>query len=834
MSQFSLRSEALDDDSNHRFLDPISLDIMNDPVRAADGHTYERASIQEWFRTLRANTRPLTSPLTNQTLASDTLTPNEDLMRDLLHFKASKSEIKVTDVKFTLSSDIYKELDRIASFPLMEKLDLKPPKIIVIGNESHGKSTLLERIIGLPLFPKEKGICTRCVIRVHLRRCPADTPAIAEITTVSTLTYGRPPPSPLIFTALDNIREKIQYVMDGLVKNDKQRRMIIDDHEIVVKLQLPYCLNLDILDVPGLVTTTPTGVTQNLPQVTHDLAMKIVQHEKESSIYLLVNDIRVPPNQSRGCAVIQQAKVENQTLGVFTKLDTFVSEDGDEVHELEQLLTGKAKYSFPVKGGWIAAASKKPADFIASGVKSELSLFSVMNRKEDELFTHKFSTLLPYNILGMDKIRQRIQSIYEIFIQARWVPVITRKLQENLNQLQTEMYTLGSLLPPDVDYFPLVNRLKSKNFHSYQYFSIYYFQSIISHLLKRVIARTDALGINLSSEKGFWAFITGYHKVFEVYNNCSAPMYSFGFRGSFHKTFDFQGQKFSNVVKPHEVPEKITKMENYVRNEIKNIFEILSHKLDPTNPVNVKGISDSFRRLTNIAPTPAVSKPFGSIIAPTPSNFSNFNQFSFGGNLPAAAPFSHPQSNPFVIGTSAAPSSPSATTATSSINTSPIKEQEIQEVDIDNFVLSRFPKIMTQLEIVIAERLAQAHSVFVNWFTRALTTFPDCLVIVEYFNEINSYANTDEVKACLHWSKPETLQQYPHIIINKWYECLYQHFEGIEKDFTLEDFTNLVESCKERRVALLKQINDNLEVQSALTVFSQKFQNKAVGKGENK
>jgi hypothetical protein len=89
MSQFSFRSEALDDDSNHRFLDPISLDIMNDPVRAADGLTYERASIQEWFRTLTANTRLLTSPLTNQSLASDTLTPNEDLMRDLLHFKAS-------------------------------------------------------------------------------------------------------------------------------------------------------------------------------------------------------------------------------------------------------------------------------------------------------------------------------------------------------------------------------------------------------------------------------------------------------------------------------------------------------------------------------------------------------------------------------------------------------------------------------------------------------------------------------------------------------------------------------------------------------------------------
>jgi hypothetical protein len=424
--------------------------------------------------------------------------------------------------------------------------------------------------------------------------------------------------------------------------------------------------------------------------------------------------------------------------------------------------------------------------------------------------------------------------MYEIFIQAKWVPVITIKLAENLIHLQTEMYTSGSLLPPDVDYFPLVNSLKSKNFHSYQYFSIYYLQSIISHLLKRVIARTDALGISLSSEKEFWAFIAGYHKIFEVYNNGKKPMYS-SYRGSFMKTFYYQGQQISNIVKPHEVPETMSKMEKYMRNEITHIFEILSLKLDLTNRVNVKGISDSFRHLTNIEPTLAAT------IAPTPSNFSNFNQFSIGNgrNLSAGpSPFSHPQSSPFVIGTSAAPSSPSATTATSSINSSPIKEQEIREVDVDNFVLSRFPKIMAKLETVIAERLAKAHSVFVNWFREALTSFPDCLVIVEYFHEnnsSNSFANyTDEVKACLHWSKPEILQQYPHIIINKWYECLYQHFQGIENDFTLDDFTNLVENCKVKRLALLKQINDNLEVQAALTIFSQKIENKVNSKAEKK
>ncbi|KAK3233847.1 hypothetical protein CYMTET_55879 [Cymbomonas tetramitiformis] len=49
---------------------PISLEIMRDPVIAADGHTYERASIEQWLRT-HAN-----SPKTGERLPNKNLTPN--------------------------------------------------------------------------------------------------------------------------------------------------------------------------------------------------------------------------------------------------------------------------------------------------------------------------------------------------------------------------------------------------------------------------------------------------------------------------------------------------------------------------------------------------------------------------------------------------------------------------------------------------------------------------------------------------------------------------------------------------------------------------------------
>ena len=49
---------------------PISMEIMRDPVMAADGHTYERADIESWF----ANNR--TSPKTGAVLPHCSLIPN--------------------------------------------------------------------------------------------------------------------------------------------------------------------------------------------------------------------------------------------------------------------------------------------------------------------------------------------------------------------------------------------------------------------------------------------------------------------------------------------------------------------------------------------------------------------------------------------------------------------------------------------------------------------------------------------------------------------------------------------------------------------------------------
>ena len=62
---------------------PITLEIMSDPVVAADGRTYERSAIEDWLATGRQ-----TSPLTNLPLENTTLRPNIALQAMLSKFKA--------------------------------------------------------------------------------------------------------------------------------------------------------------------------------------------------------------------------------------------------------------------------------------------------------------------------------------------------------------------------------------------------------------------------------------------------------------------------------------------------------------------------------------------------------------------------------------------------------------------------------------------------------------------------------------------------------------------------------------------------------------------------
>eukprot|EP01047_Picozoa_sp_COSAG01_P050488 COSAG01_NODE_5111_length_4474_cov_1.654936_7_plen_182_part_01 len=75
------------------FLCPISHEIMSEPVFAADGHSYEKSAIEQWFATGKRS-----SPMTNEAMASTALTPNRHLKSQISEWQGRSSAQQVGEL----------------------------------------------------------------------------------------------------------------------------------------------------------------------------------------------------------------------------------------------------------------------------------------------------------------------------------------------------------------------------------------------------------------------------------------------------------------------------------------------------------------------------------------------------------------------------------------------------------------------------------------------------------------------------------------------------------------------------------------------------------------
>ena len=65
------------------------------------------------------------------------------------------------------SPDLLEKIDRLFACNVGEHVDL--PQLVVVGDQSSGKSSVLEALTKLP-FPRESGLCTRFATQITFRR----------------------------------------------------------------------------------------------------------------------------------------------------------------------------------------------------------------------------------------------------------------------------------------------------------------------------------------------------------------------------------------------------------------------------------------------------------------------------------------------------------------------------------------------------------------------------------------------------------------------------------------------------------------------------------------
>jgi hypothetical protein len=146
-------ADSFDDRRPNEHFCPITLEVMRDPVVAADGHSYERSVILEYFQSSMGSR----SPITGLSLPNQNLFDNQALKAMIMDWKPGRqgepSVLETRDAA-SIAERVKEEFQKNAAL-----LNSAKGKNIVafLGNTGAGKSTLVNWLAGKELIVSEYG-----------------------------------------------------------------------------------------------------------------------------------------------------------------------------------------------------------------------------------------------------------------------------------------------------------------------------------------------------------------------------------------------------------------------------------------------------------------------------------------------------------------------------------------------------------------------------------------------------------------------------------------------------------------------------------------------------
>ncbi|XP_033744844.1 dynamin-1-like protein [Pecten maximus] len=231
------------------------------------------------------------------------------------------------------------------------------PQIVVIGNQSSGKSSVVESLVGRDFLPRGTGIVTRrpLVLQlVHVAKNDTEARKVEGGGSIRAEEWGKfLHTKDKIYTDFTEIRREIENETDRMSGINKG----ICPDPINLKIYSPKIVNLTLVDLPGM-TKVPVGdQPQDIEGQIYDLCLKYISNP--NSIILAVTAANTDMATSEALKLAKDVDVDGRrTLAVVTKLDLM-----DHGTDAMDVLCGRV---IPVKLGIIGVVNRSQADINSS------------------------------------------------------------------------------------------------------------------------------------------------------------------------------------------------------------------------------------------------------------------------------------------------------------------------------------------------------------------------------------------------------------------------------------------------------------------------------------
>ncbi|TDZ38195.1 Interferon-induced GTP-binding protein Mx3 [Colletotrichum spinosum] len=324
---------------------------------------------------------------------------------------------------------LFDAVDKLSSLGVGEIVHL--PQIIVAGDQSAGKSSVLEAISHVH-FPAHEGVCTRFATELVLR--PSTHPSIEA--TVQFADTSRPPHS-LQVSGLDAKAVK-------RVINEAKEQMGLSDADggfskdvLRLKIQGPDMCPLTLVDLPGIFHTTAATQSFKDPVTVSVLVESYMR--KSNSIILAVISAN---NQLANQTVMERAKANDpakvRTLGVITKPDLLPRGSSSEAGYLH-LVQGRENANQLALGWHVLRNRAEPEE--DPGPRDSV---------EDAFFASSAWSSIPTADRGITNLRTKLGRLLLDHVK-KSLPSVLDDIQDKLSRRELELKRLGQPRPTPRD-----------------------------------------------------------------------------------------------------------------------------------------------------------------------------------------------------------------------------------------------------------------------------------------------------------------------------------------------------------------------------------------------
>ncbi|THC87246.1 hypothetical protein EYZ11_013308 [Aspergillus tanneri] len=303
------------------------------------------------------------------------------------------------------------------------------PQLVVCGDQSAGKSSVLEGISGIP-FPRQDGLCTRFATEIILRHEPREQQTTATI--IPNMSRAEDEK-----TRLSAFRRDISDLADlpGIIDQAASLMGVKDSPAFaadVLRLEVAgdTGLHLTLVDLPGLISVSEN---EEDVQLVGDLVNSYLENSR--TIILAV----VPASSDVDTqSIIQRARRFDKdglrTVGIITKPDLI--NDGTESRVAK--LANNADRT-KLKLGFFLLKNPKPSELQKGMTMAE------RRKAEQQFFANepwKKLGLDPSRI-GIDNLRAFMQDLLDRHIE-RELPKVRKDVAQLLNKINKELMDLGA------------------------------------------------------------------------------------------------------------------------------------------------------------------------------------------------------------------------------------------------------------------------------------------------------------------------------------------------------------------------------------------------------